>query len=51
MRTVAAAYRLPTVRAKPLETNGVTDADGADAKFPSGSALGNGSTPRWTGRL
>jgi hypothetical protein len=41
----------PTVRAKPLETNGVTDADGADAKFPSGSALGNGSTPRWTGRL
>jgi hypothetical protein len=41
----------PTVRAKSLKANGMTDADGADAKSPSGSAPGNGSTPRWTGRL
>ena len=40
-----------TVRAKPLKTNGVTDADGADANLPSNSASGNGSKSLWTGRL
>jgi hypothetical protein len=47
----AAGRNGSTVRANPSKNNGMTDADGADANFPSGSASGNGSTSRWTGRL
>ena len=47
----AAGSNGATVRAKPLKTNGVTDADGADAILPSDSAPGNGSMSRWTGRI
>lgn len=40
-----------TVRAKPLKTNGETDADGADANCPPRSAREETSTPVWRARL
>jgi hypothetical protein len=48
----AAGSNGATVRAKPLKTNHVTDADGADANSPPLSAPSeNGRTLRWTRRV
>jgi hypothetical protein len=41
----------PIVRGNPVESNGATDADGADANHPPHSGRSNESTPGWRMRL